>query len=127
MGEETFRDRLLQKMQKREFIYNRACRKVSQPFKAVYFRLPKVNFETAHAGERKQKVRLQPLALEKHRAKVLLPSKKGKESWLLLRVRGDKKEGTRSLKNPQLFLLVPRMQKKTKRKKTEIEKRKKKS
>lgn len=36
---------LLQNMLKREFIYNRACKKASQPFKAVYFCLPKVTQE----------------------------------------------------------------------------------
>lgn len=46
--EETLRDRLLQKMQNREFIYNRACEKARRPFKAVYFCLPKVKFKTAH-------------------------------------------------------------------------------
>lgn len=88
------------------FIIGRAV-KLSQPFKAVYFCLPKVKFKTAHAGKMKQKVRLQPLALEKRRVKLFLQSRKEEEFWLLVYTRGENTETQQGTKNAQPLFFSP--------------------
>lgn len=96
----------LEKMQKRECIYNRARRKASRALRAVYFCLPKVTSEEAHAGGGNKKVRLQPLVPQKCRAKgFLLQSKKeDREFWLC--TGKQRKLSARATKNRRAFSCV---------------------